>query len=113
MGCNFSDGNKKGINDVNALKICIVTKMRKMLSIFSFKIIFIKCGFLWALFYWKFKSACVDVTVVSSFTSFYLYCEKALKVINANASFVIFIMKYKSKGNLKCIDWKHLRYVEF
>lgn len=73
-----------------------------MLSRFPFKIIFINCGFLRALFYQECKSVRVGVVVVSFFTS--LYYEKSLKVINANTSFVIFIMKYKSKDNLKCTD---------
>lgn len=66
----------KGINDVNVLKICIVTEMKKkILSKFPFKIIFINCGFLWALFYQECKSACVGVIVVSFFS---LYTMKNL-----------------------------------
>lgn len=68
---------------------------KKMLSKFPFKIIFINCGFLWALFYQECKSACVGVIVVSFFTS--LYYEKSLKFINANISFVIFIINTRAK----------------
>lgn len=68
---------------------------RKMLSKFPFKINFINCGFLWALFYQECKSACVGVIVVSFFAS--LYYEKSLKFINANIPFIIFIINTRAK----------------